>query len=59
MTAICSPVWRDQASILVAPLITVGMGGMQAESIALEGVIRGVAALADLETVAALKQSLP
>ena len=34
MTAICSPVWRDQASIIVAPLITAGMGGMQAESIA-------------------------
>jgi hypothetical protein len=42
----------------VAPLITAGMGGMQDESIALEGVRRGVAALADLETVAALKQSL-
>jgi hypothetical protein len=34
------------------------MGGMQDESIALEGVRRGVAALTDLETVAALKQSL-
>jgi len=43
----------------VAPLITAGMGGMQAESIAMEGVKRGVAALTDLETVAALKQSLP
>jgi Phosphotransferase enzyme family len=43
----------------VAPLITAGMGGMQVESIAMEGVKRGVAALADLETVAALKQSLP
>jgi hypothetical protein len=42
----------------VAPLITAGMGGMQDESIALEGVRRGVAALADLETVAALRQSL-
>jgi hypothetical protein len=42
----------------VAPLITAGMGGMQAESIAMEGVKRGVAALTDLETVAALKQSL-
>jgi Phosphotransferase enzyme family len=41
----------------VAPLITAGMGGMQDESIALEGVRRGVAALTDLETVAALKQS--
>ena len=42
----------------VAPVITAGMGGMQNESIALEGVRRGVAALTDLETVAALKQSL-
>jgi Phosphotransferase enzyme family len=42
----------------VAPLITAGMGGMQVESIAMEGVKRGVAALTDLETVAALKQSL-
>ena len=42
----------------VAPLITAGMGGMQVESIALEGVRRGVAALSDLETVAALKRSL-
>ena len=43
----------------VAPLITAGMGGMQAESIAMEGVKRGVAALTDLETVAALKQRCP
>lgn len=42
----------------VAPLITAGMGGMQDETIALEGVRRGVAALTDLQTVAALKQSL-
>ena len=42
----------------VAPLITAGMGGMQVDSIAMEGVKRGVAALTDLETVAALKQSL-
>jgi hypothetical protein len=42
----------------VASVITAGMGGMQAESIALEGVKHAVAALADLETVAALKQSL-
>jgi hypothetical protein len=42
----------------VAPLVTAGMGGMQDESIALEGVRRGVAALTDLETVAALRQSL-
>ncbi|HEX5256135.1 MAG TPA: phosphotransferase [Mycobacterium sp.] len=42
----------------VAPLITAGMGGMQVENIAMEGVRRGVAALDDLETVAALKDSL-
>ena len=42
----------------VAPLITAGMGGMQAEGIAMEGVRRGVAALDDLETIAALKSSL-
>ena len=42
----------------VAPLITAGMGGMQAEGIAMEGLRRGVAALDDLETIAALKSSL-
>jgi Ser/Thr protein kinase RdoA (MazF antagonist) len=42
----------------VAPLITAGMGGMQVEDIATEGLRRGVAALDDLETVAALKSSL-
>ncbi|SOX54419.1 DUF1679 domain-containing protein [Mycobacterium ahvazicum] len=42
----------------VAPLITAGMGGMQVEDIAMEGLRRGVAALEDLETVAALKRSL-
>lgn len=42
----------------VAPLITAGMGGMQVERIAMEGLRRGVAALDDLETVAALKDSL-
>jgi Ser/Thr protein kinase RdoA (MazF antagonist) len=39
----------------VAPLITAGMGGMQVEDIAMEGLRRGVAALDDLESVAALK----
>jgi hypothetical protein len=34
------------------------MGGMQEEGIAMEGLRRGVAALGDLETVAALKPSL-
>ncbi len=42
----------------VAPLITAGMGGMQVEDIAMEGLRRGVAALDDLETVAALKNSV-
>lgn len=42
----------------VAPLITTGMGGMQAEGIAMEGLRRGIAALDDLETVAVLKSSL-
>jgi Phosphotransferase enzyme family len=42
----------------VAALITAGMGGMQVEDIAMEGLRRGVAALDDLETVAALKGSL-
>lgn len=42
----------------VAPLITAGMGGMQVEDIAMEGLRRGVAALDDLETVAALKNAL-
>jgi hypothetical protein len=41
-----------------ATLITVGMGGMQVEDIAMEGLRRSVAALDDLETVAALKTSL-
>jgi hypothetical protein len=42
----------------VAALITAGMGGMQAESIALEGLRRGVAALDDLDTVSLLEKSL-
>jgi aminoglycoside phosphotransferase (APT) family kinase protein len=42
----------------VAPLITAGMGGMQSEGIAMEGLKRGVAALDDLDTVALLKKSL-
>ncbi|GBG39200.1 phosphotransferase [Mycobacterium montefiorense] len=42
----------------VAPLITAGVGGMQVEDIAVEGLRRGVAALDDLETIAALKGSL-
>ncbi|OBK26840.1 phosphotransferase [Mycobacterium asiaticum] len=42
----------------VAALITAGMGGMQVEDIAMEGLRRGVAALQDLETVAALQTPL-
>jgi len=41
----------------VAPLITAGMGGMQVEDIAMEGLRRGVAALDDLETITAVKSS--
>jgi hypothetical protein len=42
----------------VAPLVTAGMGGMQTETIALEGLRRGVAALEDLDTIASLKKAL-
>jgi hypothetical protein len=42
----------------VSPLTTAGLGGMQTESISLEGLERALAAIADLETVAALRQSM-
>jgi hypothetical protein len=42
----------------VSPLTTAGLGGMQAEDIALEGLKRAVAALSDLETVAAIQKAL-
>jgi hypothetical protein len=42
----------------VSPLTTAGLGGMQAENIALEGLKRAVAALNDLETVAAIQKAL-
>lgn len=42
----------------IAALITAGMGGMQDENIALEGLARSVAALEDLDTVYALKASM-
>jgi hypothetical protein len=42
----------------VAALITAGMGGMQAENIAMEGLRRSVDALDDLDTVALLEKSL-
>lgn len=41
-----------------APVITAGLGGMQDDAIAIEGVRRGVAALDDLDTVAALRRAL-
>jgi aminoglycoside phosphotransferase (APT) family kinase protein len=42
----------------VSPLTTAGLGGMQTEGIALEGLARAVAAVEDLETVAALRQAM-
>ncbi|MGE0219031.1 phosphotransferase [Mycolicibacterium sp.] len=42
----------------VAALITAGMGGMQAEDIAIKGLGRSLAALADLDSVALLKAAL-
>lgn len=42
----------------VASLITAGIGGMQAEDIALAGLRRAVAALDDLDTVTLLEKSL-
>jgi hypothetical protein len=42
----------------IATLITAGMGGMQDENIAAEGLARSVAALEDLDTVYALKASM-
>ena len=42
----------------VAALITAGMGGMQAEDIAMKGVQRSLSALEDLDTVALLEKAL-
>jgi Ser/Thr protein kinase RdoA (MazF antagonist) len=42
----------------VSPLTTAGLGGMQTEAVSLEGLQRAVDAIEDLETVAALKQSM-
>ena len=42
----------------VAALITAGLGGLQVEDIAMEGLRRSVAALEDLDTVAILQKSL-
>jgi hypothetical protein len=44
------------AYAFVAALITAGLGGMQSEAIALEGLRRAVAALNDLDAVAAIRQ---
>lgn len=41
-----------------ATAITAGLGGMQDDAVALAGLSRSVAALADLDTVAALRAAL-
>jgi hypothetical protein len=41
----------------VSPLTTAGLGGMQDEAVALEGLRRAVAAIEDLETVSALQRA--
>ncbi|BBY48335.1 phosphotransferase [Mycolicibacterium arabiense] len=41
----------------VSPLTTAGLGGMQDEAVALEGLSRAVAAIEDLETVSALQRA--
>jgi hypothetical protein len=57
--ASCGTAYRQGALYAyVAALITAGMGGMQAENIALEGLRRSVAALDDLDTVSLLEKSL-
>ncbi|CAN5555791.1 phosphotransferase [soil metagenome] len=52
--------WYRQAAIqpFMASLTTAGLGGMQTEEIAFEGVGRAVAAFDDLDTVAILQKSL-
>jgi Ser/Thr protein kinase RdoA (MazF antagonist) len=42
----------------VSPLTVAGLGGMQTDEICMEGLARAVAAMEDLETVAALRQSM-
>ncbi|KMO84790.1 hypothetical protein MCHUDSM44219_00294 [Mycolicibacterium chubuense] len=42
----------------VAALTTAGLGGMQAEDVAMRGLEHALAALEDLDTVAALRRSL-
>jgi hypothetical protein len=41
-----------------SPLTTAGLGGMQTESIALAALERALAAIEDLETVAALRKAM-
>jgi aminoglycoside phosphotransferase (APT) family kinase protein len=41
----------------VSPLTTAGLGGMQDEAVALEGLSRAVAAIVDLETVSAVQRA--
>jgi hypothetical protein len=52
--------WYRQAAVqpFMASLTTAGLGGMQSEEIAFEGVGRAVAAFDDLDTVATLQKSL-
>jgi hypothetical protein len=52
----CCP--HPAAYAYVAAAATAGLGGMQTANIALEGLRRAVAALNDLETVAALRKGL-
>ena len=54
------PVAGVRALGAASPLdgVTAGLGGMQTENIALEGLRLGVAALDDLDTVAALQRAL-
>jgi Phosphotransferase enzyme family len=49
---------QGMAYAYVSGLTTAGLGGMQAEDVALRGLQRAVAALDDLDTVAALQKSL-
>ncbi|MET0702676.1 MAG: phosphotransferase [Mycobacterium sp.] len=52
--------WYRQAAVqpFMAALTTAGLGGMQSEEIAFEGVRRAVAAFDDLDTVTVLQKSL-
>ena len=52
--------WYRQAAVqpFMASLTTAGLGGMQSDEIAFEGLGRAVAAFEDLDTVALLQKSL-